>query len=482
MSVQFPDIPAFNGVNRPVRMEIDLFELEYEGDIPAAIEGALYRCGPDPQFPPRVPNDSFINGDGQVSMFLIHDGHVDFRLRYVQTDKFKTERRARKALFGDYRNPYTDHPVVEGVDRTTANTSVMWHGGRLCALKEDGLPHEIDPLSLATRGKIDFDGKLESRTFTAHPKIDPVSGELLFNGYAASGEATCDVVYGSINSAGRLVQQQRFVPPYASMIHDFAVTEDYLVFPIMPATSDLERLKSGGPHWVWDDSLPTYVGIVPRKGNAGDIRYFKGPPRWSFHVLNAFQEGSRIHLDLTVSERIGFPGVPDIRGAPFDPHKAKSLLTRWTFDLARNDDGFSSQILWDKHSDFFEIDPRYVGRPYRHGFMAAKAKDVVFNLAAHILHDREVRTYHVGEGCSIQEPVFVPRSEDAPEGDGYLLAIVNNRREFRAELIVLDTSDIREGPIARIKIPIPLRMTFHSEFVPIRDLRMANRDDRPILT
>lgn len=479
MSVQFPDIMAFTGVNKPIRMEIDLCELEYKGILPPEIEGAMYRCGPDPQFPPRMEHDSFINGDGQVSMFMIRDGHVDFKLRYVRTDKFKVERRARKALFGAYRNPFTDDPSVLGVDRTTANTSVMWHAGRLSALKEDGLPHELDPFTLETLGKIDFDGRLDSRTFTAHPKIDPVTDELIFNGYAASGEASCDVVYGSINSAGRLTSLQRFAPPYASMIHDFAITQDYIIFPIMPATSDLERLKKGGSHFVWDDSLPTFVGIVRRDGDAKDIRYFKGPPRWSFHVMNAFNDGPRVHLDLTVSERIGFPDIPDINGKPFDPTKGKSLLTRWSFDMESNSDEFGTQTLWHRHCDFFEVDPRYVGRPYTHGFMAAKAKEIVFNMLAHIIHDKEVRTYHVGEGASVQEPVFVPRSEDAPEGDGYLLAVVNHRADFRAELLVLDTRDIREGPVARIKVPMPLRMTFHSEFVPLGELTNAREAAAP---
>lgn len=471
MSVLFPRTPSFSGVNKPVRMEVDLFELEYEGEIPAVVEGAMYRCGPDPQLPPLLDDDIFINGDGQVSMFRFQDGHVDFKLRYVRTDKFVAERKARRALFGAYRNPYTDDKAAAGMDRTTANTALMWNAGRLYALKEDGLPYEMDPLTLETRGKTNFGGSLKSRTFTAHPKKDPVSGEMIFNGYAARGEATNAIAYGAVDAQGNLVSEHWFEAPYASMIHDFAITENYLVFPIMPVVSDLDRLKAGGSHWAWDGTRKTYVGIVPRDGKPEDMRYFEGPAAWSFHTLNAFEEEGKIHLDLTVGDRVGFPDIPDLSGAPFDPKKVGSYLTRWTFDLASNRVDFDSRRLWDRPADFFEMDPRYVGRPNRYGFMAAKAQDMVFNLLAKIDHQSgEVSAYYVGDGASTQEPVFVPRSDDAPEGDGYLLGVVNLRAENRAELVILDTANITGDPVCRVHVPMPLRMTFHSEFVPTREL------------
>lgn len=474
MSVMFPQTPGFTGVNKPMRMEIDLFELEYEGEIPDAVSGAMYRCGPDPQLPPRMGEDVFINGDGQVSGFFFEDGHVDFRLRYVRTEKFQLERGARTALFGAYRNPYTDDPEVAGKDRTTANTALMWNAGRLYALKEDGHPYEVHPITLETLGRNDFDGKLKSKTFTAHVKYDPDTHDVIYHGYAAAGEATNAIAYGTISPDGALQSEQWFEAPYASMIHDFAVTENYILFPIMGATSDPERLKEGGSHWAWDDTKPTYVGIVPRNGSPEDIRYFEGPTRWSFHTLNAFEDGDNIHLDLTVSQRVGFPDIPNLDGSPFDPEKGRSLLTRWTFDMAGNDAGFTETVLWDHPADFFEMDPRFSGKPYRHGFMAAKEKDMIFNMLGHIDHETgETVAYHAGQGASVQEPVFVPRSDDAPEGDGYLMSVVNHRAENRAELVILDTVDITAGPVCRVHIPMPLRMTFHSEFVPLEDLKSA---------
>ncbi|HXA93389.1 MAG TPA: carotenoid oxygenase family protein, partial [Steroidobacteraceae bacterium] len=171
MSNLFPRTATFTGFNEPRRIEADVFDLEIEGRLPRDIRGTFYRCGPDPRFTPRLGDDININGDGMVSLFRFEDGHVDFKSRYVRTEKYRLETAARGALFGAYRNPYTDDASVAGKDRTTANTNVVQHAGRLFALKEDGLPHELDPVTLETRGRYDFGGELKSLTFSAHPKI-----------------------------------------------------------------------------------------------------------------------------------------------------------------------------------------------------------------------------------------------------------------------------------------------------------------------
>ena len=80
-------------------VEADIFDLEVvQGEIPASIAGTFYRVGPDPQFPPLLGTDMRFNGDGMVSLFRFKDGRVDFKSRWVQTDKFKLERAARRAL------------------------------------------------------------------------------------------------------------------------------------------------------------------------------------------------------------------------------------------------------------------------------------------------------------------------------------------------------------------------------------------------
>ncbi len=477
---RFPDHPMFRGTNRPLRIECDVFELEYTGHIPEAINGAFYRCGPDPQFPPRDPSDLGINGDGYVSSFRFQNGHVDFKQRYIRTDKFEAERAARRALFGAYRNPFTDDPSVAGIDRTTANTSVIWYARRLLACKEDGLPHELHPETLQTLGKFNFGGRLRMPAVTAHPKADPDTGELVFYGYECSGLAAADAAYCVATADGELIREDWFDLPYPAMIHDFAITARHVIFPIMPTTSDLARLRAGGDHWRWDPSLPTLLGVMPRDGKVEDVRYFSGPARWSFHTMNAFEDDGRIHLDTTAAVSNAF--FKHVDCTPGNPAAAPFFLTRWTCDLRHKADRFSETRLYAMPSDFYSGDSRYVGRPYRYGFMAVK--DVLrspstlapgaFNSIGRIDHySGRIETFFVGEDSVVQEPVFVPKGPAAAEGDGYIIAVVNRLRENRGDLLVLDAGKLADGPVAVVYLPLLMRMAFHGTWVPEAALRLA---------
>ena len=165
----FPQTIHFIGSNKPRRMEVSVRDLDVEGEIPAEIDGAFFRAVPDNAHAPMFEDDIALNADGMVARFDIRKDAVDYDIRYVETDRYKAEKEARRALFGQYRNPFTDDPSVEGVDRTVANTTPVWHAGRLFMTKEDGLGHEINPHTLETVGKWTYGGVLKSETFTAHP-------------------------------------------------------------------------------------------------------------------------------------------------------------------------------------------------------------------------------------------------------------------------------------------------------------------------
>ena len=132
----FGNHPMFQGFGRPVRQEVDLRDCEVEGQLPLDLEGSFYRVGPDYQYPPRLPNIPF-DGEGHLCLFRFSGGRVDFRSRYVHTERYTAQAAAGRALYGTYRNPFTDEPAVAGLSRGTANTNVLWHGGKLFALKEE---------------------------------------------------------------------------------------------------------------------------------------------------------------------------------------------------------------------------------------------------------------------------------------------------------------------------------------------------------
>ncbi|WP_069707030.1 carotenoid oxygenase family protein [Burkholderia seminalis] len=471
----FPSLPQFTGQNAPSRLQCDLTDLEIEGAIPPALEGTWYRCGPDPMFPPMIDNDLYVNGDGLMSAFRFHQGRVDYRARYVQTEKFLAERDAHRALFGRYRNPFTDDPSVQGLDRGTANTTAFWHGGRLFALKEDSLPYELDPDTLETRGRYTFGGKLQSRTATAHPKLDPVTGEWIFFGYEANGLATPDVAFCVANADGELVREDWFKVPFTSFQHDFAVTRDYVVFPVCPTIADLDRMKAGGAHWEWDGSKPTYVAVLPRNGHVSDMRWFKAPSCNVFHVVNGFNEGSTVHVDLCVSKRNAFPDVADVSGAPFNPEDGAPFITRWTFDMAADGENFTSRVLSSLPGELPRIDERHAFKPTgavfygaldneRSQLMAGPQGLGANTLARLDARNGALQTLYIDDHTTFQEPQFVPAGDGSD--DGYVLVVVDHHDTATASVLVLDAAHIDRPPVARIRLPMRLRDAFHGTWVP----------------
>ncbi|MCP5145926.1 MAG: carotenoid oxygenase family protein [Gammaproteobacteria bacterium] len=489
MTHPFPDVPTFSGFDWPVRADADIYDLEIVGEIPRELNGTFYRCGPEHQYPP-MRDGVFIDGDGVISMFRFEDGHVDFRTRFVRTERFLAERKARRSLFGGYRNPYLDDPAVAGVERGTANTTAFWHAGRLFALKEDSRPMEIDPDTLATRGRWDYGGKLHSKTATAHPEIDPRTGELFMHGFFSRGGIAPEIAYWVVDQDGGLVREFEVTPPYASMIHDIAVTGEHIVFPVMPTTPDDRRMRRGGPIFQWDDSLPSYLGVMRRDGDGSDIRWFKGPPQWMYHIMNAWTDGGHIHIDCCVSEIQSFPFFTDINGKLYEPTRARPKLTRWSIDL-NGPDEFTSTRFFDRQCEYPRVDDRFQMAPYRHGYLlftdpdrraeaTTRRSGQAFNSIARfdMTSGTLVESWFVGEASAPMEPQFVPRSDDAPEGSGWILMVVNRYAEGRSDLVVLDAQNLAQGPVAIAKLSLRARAAFHGCWVSAAQLQAARGVDQ----
>jgi len=481
MTHPFPKLPGLVGLGRPFRTELDCVSLEIEGALPEDLEGVMYRVGPDPAWPSRVNEDAFWNGDGMATSFRFHNGEVDLKSRYVRTQKFELERKARKSLFGVYRNPFTDDPSVVGADRGTANTNIVWHGGRLLALKEDSVPYELDPDTLETIGRYTFDDKLRARNFTAHPKIDPRTGELWAFGYEVSAEASADAALLVIDRDGKLIREEWFETPFPALMHDFAVTRDHVVFICCPAIADLERMKRGGAHFAWDDRKPTMVGIMRRDADVTDMRWFRGPAMWMSHVFNAVTIGNKVLVDLPAGNKCYYPVFPDWQSdVPLDfadlegPH-----FYRWTFDLDSNDDEFERTRLvpGDLTGEMPRIDDRYAMDPsYRYGFIYVDDKSKAsearkqYHLSSNSLARLDFTTgeadlWHLGDGIVPQEVQFVPRAGSSEEGDGWLLCTVTDVTSEKSRILVLDAQRIPDGPVATILLPTRARMTFHGNWV-----------------
>jgi carotenoid cleavage dioxygenase-like enzyme len=484
----YPDIPFFRHWNEPSRAEVDIRDLEVvEGEIPPALHGTLYRNGPEFQYQPRVLGtgterimpDQFLNGEGMVHRFRFEGGHVDYRSRYVRNERFLAQEAARRSLFGRYRNRYTDDPLTAGIDSTTSNAHVVWHGGRLMALEEDGLPHELDPITLKTWGKVDYDGAVTAASLSAHPKIDVPTDELRTFSYQAGGEGTTDMAYYRIGHAGTVLSQVWFNAPYAAMVHDFAIAGDYVVFPFFPLITDLQVVEAGGPFFQWHPDETTYFAVMPYDGGAEDIRWFSGPAVHATHVMNAFVEDGRIHVDMDTSEK-GFVAFPDRNGSQPEPLGDPPRLARFTLDLD-GDGTFSMRYLTPEvvGPGVARCDDRFQGQPYRHGYSLVYTKGDDVGIVHTDHQDGTTQVWDPGEHSGCMEPVFVPAHREAAEGEGYLLTTVNRKRQKLTSLVVLDARHVDRGPIAVVGLPVRIRLTFHGIWVDDADFAAGTAYHRP---
>jgi len=470
----------FQGPFTPLRAEVELVDCEVEGKLPADLEGTFYRVGPDFQYPPRVPNIPF-DGEGHIGMFRFANGHVDYRSRFIRTQRYKAQAAAREALFGTYRNPYTDDPRVHGISRGTANTAAMFHHGKLMAFKEDSPPVVLDPDSLETLDDYyTFGGKLTSLTFTAHPKIDSETGDMIAFGYEARGEASDDVAIIQVDRHGKLLRETWIKVPYVGMIHDFAVTSKHIALLVVPMATDLPAMKQGRVHFSWDPSLPTWLGVMRRDGDGSDLRWFKGPERCATHTMGCFSDGERIYIDVDMGLKNQFPFFPNKDGTPFDAEAAKGRITRLSVDLARGSrPGYEMEVLYPNTGVLSRQDDRYHTVPYSVGFLRcldeAQPLDPrlggapmrPLNTWARFDHPaKRVQSYFGGADVGLEECCFVPRSARAPEGDGYLLGVAQRQLENRSELLVLDAQRLAEGPLARVLMPFRIFGQIHGWWVP----------------
>jgi len=471
MDVVFPDIPAYKGWGAPMRSESTIQDLEViSGSVPRDLNGTLYRCGPDRQYPPMMAEDIFIDGEGMAHMWRFEDGHVDYRSRWMRNERFLLQEKARRSLFGRYRNRYTNDPSVAGKSMGTANTNAVFHAGKLLVLKEDSLPFEADPDTLESIGEWDFHGEVTSRTFSAHPKVDLVRNELISYGHQAKGDGTTDMVYYVIGPDGHVAHEVWFHAPYPGVVHDFGVTDTHVIFPFFPLITDVEVLKKGGTFYEWHPEQPTMYAVLPRRGTAEDIRWFKGPATSAGHMMNAFTEGSKVCLDICLYHGNCFPFFPQHDGTFTKP--VPPQLTRLTFDMTSNDDSFESELLLPTPGEMPRMDDRYMGKKNRYGYLICRPADakvgdtVTANIARFDFETRQLETWSPGETSGVQEPIFVPRAPNSPEGDGYLLVIVNRFDAGHSDLAILDANNIARGPVALLKLGVRVRSTFHGMWVP----------------
>ena len=472
MPKPFPQDSMLQENFAPVMAECDAPDLVVvEGEIPKDLAGTLYRNGPNPMFPPLANKHHWFLGEGMIHALHVEDGRVSYRNRWVRTEQYEAQRKAGRRLV-DTAFGGGNLPEAEGIKRNVANTNIVFHGGKRLALDEGNQPVALDADTLDTKGSWTFGGKYQG-PMTAHPKIDPKTGEMMFFGYMAAGPGSPDISYTVVNAVGEVTRADMFKAPYASMVHDFITTDEHVIFPIFPATIDVDRIMKGGPTIAWDPDAGSRIGIMARNASVETIRWFTGDPCYVYHPMNAYtsHEGGRTRIIADVMKYNRVPLFPNNDGTKASNELANetSMLVRWTFDLDSNTDTYTEEALNDLGGDFPRLDERYTGLDYRHGYYAAltgtPARGKPFDTLVHADMKSGKRTeYRPGPGKFVMEPVFVPRKESAGEGDGWLVSLLYDQSRNLSDFIVIDTDDISKGPIARVELPTRVPFGFHGNW------------------
>lgn len=462
MAIPFPeDNPYLRKGFEPIHFECKYADLVVSGTIPDELFGCLYRIGPNPQFAPKGAYNPLL-GDGMIHAFEINNGRVSYRNRWVRTEQWKIERSAGQALFATSGNPRESDAQVAGLQTNgVANTNLVWYAGRLLALEEGHTPIEIDPASLNTLGTWTFHENLPGN-MTAHPKIDPDTGEMVFFANFPRRDFSGALEIYTADKAGRHIQQQRITLPYPALIHDFAVTRDFIVFFVCPLTVSIERARSGGSAIAWEPEKQTWISVVSRRTESVEPQWIPMHANMTWHAMNAFNEGNTIYVDVCSQEAAAFPSIT---GRMAQPDELRQFLTRWRLEWPGRSE-IVTECLSDVVCEYPRIDDRYSGRKYRYGYVACcggpGTGDLFHRGLGRFDHlTRRMEVYYAGDACAVSEPIFIPGSCESEEGDGYLLSVIFDEHRNASHLAIFNAQQIENGPIACALLDHRVPMGFH---------------------
>jgi carotenoid cleavage dioxygenase len=434
--------PFLLGNYAPVDQELTVGDLETVGQVPADLQGRYLRIGPNPLHMPTGPYHWFV-GDGMVHGVELRDGRATwYRNRWIRTDE----------IARDLGETPVEGPTPPMYD--TSNTNVIGHAGRILGLTEGAIPYELSP-TLDTLRRTDFGGPLPTG-LTAHPKVDPVTGELHAFSYWFD---TPFLIYHLVDAQGQLVRSETITLPRSVMAHDFAITRTKVLFFDLPVVFDLAVTPFP---FRWDDDHVARVGVMPRDGGDADVEWFEVDPCYVFHPMNAYDDGDNVVVDVprhpTMFKRshVG----PNDGGPP--------ALHRWTIDLAGGK--VRDELVDERGQEFPRVNETLLASKHRYGYSVHVPNTAdAFDGARELKHDFQTGTseeHDFGPGRSPGEFVFVPSESGSSEDDGYLMGFVYDATTNTSDFVILDAHEFGAAPLATVKLPQRVPYGFHGNWMP----------------
>ena len=414
----------------PVKEIITEDNLEVVGSIPKELSGLYLRNGPNPIGSPNVKKYHWFTGEGMLHGVKIDEG---------------------KAIW--YRNR------LVGGDQS--NTHVISHAGKIYAIVEGGgRPVEVDK-ELNSISSKPFYGTLQTG-FTAHTKLDYESKELHGITYAfPRGSFVAHHVV--VGKDGRVKRTDLLPLSSGTMLHECAITENYVLVLDLSITFRLSKLARGYFPFSWNEDHQARIGLLNRKSNNGEIKWFNIDPCYFFHTVNAYEDQTgNVIVDAMRYQRV----FDEDWNGPFT--EFPPLLTRWSLNLSNGN--ASEKQLDDLPAEFPRMHPGLNGKFNRFGYSLGIGSGVNPDFGRVIKYDfvkniNEV--YELGEGKEGAEPVFIPSENQKSEDEGYLMTYIYDKASDKSNLVIFNAQNIKSGPIAQIKLPQRVPFGFHGSWVPV---------------
>ena len=474
------------GLARSLREEHSYHPL-VEGKIPAEIRGTLYRNGPGLFERDGYRKANILDGDGMVQAFRFAKGAVHYRNRFVRTHKWLDEEAADKYLYNTWttRRPggMLKNAFFQGKFKGQAGVTVRVLNGKLYAFDESSLPYRLDPETLETlNGEVDFGVHFENaRTlFAAHNKVDGQTGEWVQFGLENGPKASIQL--SIFDASGQLKRQRRYELSLGTYMHDFFVSENYIVFNLQPAVMNPLSFVLGMDSYV--DSLrwkhkQGSTFLVVHKSLQGEPLCLGTEATWMWHSVNAFERGGEIFCYFCgYDEPDHFLGdhaqTFAIMRPNADPADAGIAISAGSIRLVRIDPKkgkIRQEILnhdLDRTYEFPVINEQFTSHPNSYCYLASGDRMGAFHHAINRVHleSGKTETYDFGEGLYCGEPIFVPRpghrySSSLVQEPGWLMTLAFDRAADKSFLAILNAEALADGPVAKIHLVHHSPMSFH---------------------
>jgi carotenoid cleavage dioxygenase-like enzyme len=473
------DHPYRTGPWRPQTTEWRADDLVVvDGEVPADIDGVYLRNTENPLHPALKSYHPF-DGDGMIHVVGFRGGEAFYRNRFVRTEGFTAENAAGRPLWAGLAEPprlaERDGWGARGRMKDASSTDVIVHRGTaLTSFYQCGDLYRVDPLSAETLGKETWNGRFPfDWGVSAHPKVDDSTGQLLFFNYSKRPPY---MHYGVVDEKGDLAHYVDIALPGPRLPHDMAFTRNYAILNDFPLFWDPELLKKDVHAARFHPDVPSRFGVIPRRGQPEDIRWFEAEPTYVLHFVNAYEDGDEIVLDgffqgdpEPADNGMGDKWQRAFRFLALDRMQAR--LHRWRLNVTTG--AVSEEQRSDSITEFGMINSGFAGEPYRYTY-AAMGKPGWFlfdGVVKHDLHAGTEERYAFGDGVYGSETAMAPRVGGVSEDDGYLVTLTTDMTADASYCLVFDAQRVGDGPICKLLLPERVSSGTHSTWVAGSELR-----------